>query len=59
MLHRSAEELREYDSHNEKSKKRRQYAPKHTEIGTLILFLEIALDELGEKEAVLPKLIYH
>jgi len=53
MLDLSSEELRENDTHNEEGEQRRQNAPEHTEIGTLIFLFEVALDKLGEKEAVL------
>jgi hypothetical protein len=56
VLHSSSEELSEYDSHYEESEKRREHAPDHSEIGSFVFFLEVALDELREEKAVLKKL---
>ena len=53
MLDRSAKKLCKHDTHYKKRQKRREYAPKHSEIGALIFFLKIALHKFCKEEAML------
>ena len=48
VRYRSAEKALEYDAHNKKCEQRREHAPQHTEIGSFIFFLKVALYKLGK-----------
>ena len=50
----AAEELPEHDLHDKQHEKRRKHAPPHAKNRTLVLLLEVALDQLLEQELMLP-----
>lgn len=53
MLHVAAEKLREHQPHHQQRQQRGQNAPSHAQHRTLVLLLEVALDQFLEEELVL------
>lgn len=54
-----AEKVRKDQVHDEKSDNRGEKTPEHTEVGALVLLLEVALDKLGEKKIMLAESLEH
>jgi hypothetical protein len=53
MLYIPPEELLKNDLHHEKRQKRHKHTPPHAKNGTLILLLEVSLNELLKKKLIL------
>ena len=51
--HFLAENIGEYQAHNEQGKQRRKHAPEHSEIGSFVFLLEVTLNKLREQKAML------